>query len=406
MSSKVVSRVAPDQGWSVSSHRRLGKRAACRPANDADPSPPTDRDKSTRVCTFSTHDTFSHLERRAQIVELHAERASLTQIGMSDAFDIARRLPEKAVGMVRVMEKEMRTTMIPLCFTLALMLTASACWDAEGDPQESCTPGDRFEAADGCENCECPESGLRSEAICEAISCPQPEACTPGESFDAGDGCNQCVCPESGLKSEAVCTADGCWSTCKPGETWPVEDGCNTCACPDSGLVDEAICSQKPCETGTSCASNEDCGEGAYCARATSDCGVWQDSDLPTGTCTTKPEICVAGGPGICACDGTWFTNSCEAAAAGLNVNAYGGCGEGPATFACGDKTCHEGQLCSIALNDIVGEGEPAFFATCETMPEACYANGATPSCDCLELDPFQGCTDAGGRLMLYSPGG
>ena len=35
---------------------------------------------------------------------------------------------------------------------------------------------------------------------------PRDEACEPGETFDAADGCNTCECPDSGLVAEAACT--------------------------------------------------------------------------------------------------------------------------------------------------------------------------------------------------------
>ena len=36
------------------------------------------------------------------------------------------------------------------------------------------------------------------------------DTCEPGETFDADDGCNTCECPESGLRSEAACTEADC----------------------------------------------------------------------------------------------------------------------------------------------------------------------------------------------------
>lgn len=218
----------------------------------------------------------------------------------------------------------------------------------EGDP-DACTPGDLFDAPDGCNTCTCPASGKKSEAGCTEMACPydpcldvacgdacsvcdpsdpscvapgvitvcnkdgqcvadapallgcdgDPDACTPGESFDAEDGCNSCVCPASGKKSEAPCTTmacqylpcedkacgdectvcdpsdpncaspgmsmlcnaeglcvaeapnllgcDGDPDACTPGETFDAPDGCNTCTCTASGKKSDALCTLMAC---------------------------------------------------------------------------------------------------------------------------------------------------------------
>jgi hypothetical protein len=45
-----------------------------------------------------------------------------------------------------------------------------------------------------------------------------------------------------------------------------------------------------------------------------------------TGICTPRPESCVAGGPGVCGCDGKPYTNACEAHRAGTDDHPTGTC--------------------------------------------------------------------------------
>ena len=73
------------------------------------------------------------------------------------------------------------------------------------------------------------------------------EECVPGSSFMAADGCNQCQCPESGLVAEAACTERACIEQCEPGTEFGSDDGCNTCVCPESGIRADAACTDRAC---------------------------------------------------------------------------------------------------------------------------------------------------------------
>lgn len=107
---------------------------------------------------------------------------------------------------------------------------ALPAWGSTCDPETGeCLPTTGVAAQD------CATEGL----ICKDGACvaPEDDACIPGESFDAGDGCNTCSCPESGLKSDAICTEIACpedpcagkacganCSTCVEGEACPAVD--------------------------------------------------------------------------------------------------------------------------------------------------------------------------------------
>ena len=67
------------------------------------------------------------------------------------------------------------------------------------------------------------------------------------------------------------------------------------------------------------CQSNDDGAIGEYCAKEPGDCDG-------TGTCTTIPDVCINVFDPVCGCDGNTYTNSCFAAAAGVNVAFDGSC--------------------------------------------------------------------------------
>jgi hypothetical protein len=141
------------------------------------------------------------------------------------------------------------------CAADGLICRDGACVPSEADV---CVPGDTFDADDGCNTCECPGSGLKSEAGCTELSCASL-AC---EGRVCGDTCTLCP-PESGgdcteTEEPKFCNMEGVcqtmmpimceeYDTCTPGDTFLDEDGCNTCTCPDSGRKSEAVCTEMVC---------------------------------------------------------------------------------------------------------------------------------------------------------------
>jgi hypothetical protein len=74
--------------------------------------------------------------------------------------------------------------------------------------------------------------------------------------------------------------------------------------------------------TGKSCGQedgNTQCAPDEYCAKAIGDCEG-------TGTCMSRPEICLQIFDPVCGCDGKTYGNACEAAGAGVNVAHQGSC--------------------------------------------------------------------------------
>ncbi len=65
------------------------------------------------------------------------------------------------------------------------------------------------------------------------------------------------------------------------------------------------------------------CAKGEYCAFATkANCGA---GDM-TGTCATRPQMCMQLYKPVCGCDDTTYSNSCMAASAGVSVLHDGAC--------------------------------------------------------------------------------
>jgi hypothetical protein len=160
--------------------------------------------------------------------------------------------------------------------------------------------GDKFQAADGCNQCSC---GDEREVQCTLIGCG------PGP----GPG------PDPDPDPDPYCTVDG--KRYAPGQQVS-NDGCNTCSCMASGDV---ACTQRACpDPGSSCASlvNElkatlasaqkcasaaDCGQpipGSSCG-CTRDLVARKDADLaPYLALKAKvsEQGCMADGGSTCDC--------------------------------------------------------------------------------------------------------
>lgn len=277
------------------------------------------------------------------------------------------------------------------------------CVDGESD---TCTPGESFEADDGCNTCSCPDNGNKDEAMCTLMACPEecPEgACGPAlgmpnylcEDGITTAGPGDCEMTDDGICSWTVVTCPET-DTCIPGESFLADDGCNTCSCPDSGNKDLAICTKMLCV----CQTSADCGQDYFCDYAADDCGVWGVG----GVCAAKPETCPAGGPGACGCGGISTTNDCEQNAAGHDFFQFGGCTLGEAeTFACGETACAAAtEHCAISMNDIFGPNEPFFYSSCAPLTDGCVQG----DCSCQEVDEWSACYDGTGFTIVFYPGG
>jgi hypothetical protein len=148
------------------------------------------------------------------------------------------------------------------------------------------------------------------------------------------------------------------------------------------------------------CPSDEACEEGESCVAVDGLCGV---GIFARRVCLPAEPAC-EGGESVCGCDGQTYSSQCEALRAGVAVSRFGGCGAPGEAFSCYDLTCDAGQACSVAANDVLGEG-PDFYTNCVDLPDDC---AQAPTCAACypDLDEFSTCVDQPGNLILYYPGG
>ena len=107
--------------------------------------------------------------------------------------------------------------------------TPEECGPAPGMPNDLCEDGETTAGPGDCErqddgSCgwtivECPEptdpcDDLDCQPCVDGQCLGEDEICEPGEWFDAADGCNSCECPESGIIAEASCTEMACIQEC------------------------------------------------------------------------------------------------------------------------------------------------------------------------------------------------
>ena len=142
--------------------------------------------------------------------------------------------------------------------------------------------------------------------------------------------------------------------------------------------------------TGATCDSTE------YCDYPDDLCGAADGS----GTCTPRPTGCPDNYDPVCACGGGVYGNACDAAAAGWDVSALGGCTPPPGYFACGAELCATSvEYCWHYVDDT---GMPDRWA-CMPLPVC-----SSPGCACVNTAPpcAGTCTDGPGGEATYTCGG
>ena len=126
--------------------------------------------------------------------------------------------------------------------------------------------------------------------------------------------------------------------------------------------------------------SSTSCAADAYCSFTPRLCGKGK---LP-GACRPRPAECHDARAPVCGCDGKVHASECEAHAAGVDLDANGGCRERvPGWIACGPRFCDARvSYCEIVLSDVF---ELPTDYTCKPLPAACVPEGdVARSCDCF----------------------
>jgi hypothetical protein len=123
-------------------------------------------------------------------------------------------------------------------------------------------------------------------------------------------------------------------------------------------------------DAGNSCTPGalEPCNDGSYCATPEGECLA------ASGACTPTPAGCPDVIMPVCGCDGATYSNSCEAAAAGVSVDYAEACAA-PTTCTT-NAECTASQFCNSSLLDCNAVG------TCEEKPLFCPFT-FLPVCGC-----------------------
>lgn len=182
-----------------------------------------------------------------------------------------------------------------------------------------------------------------------------------------------------------------CLASCSEGQC--LDDTAQACGCDkvtyrnaclaagaDIELQHLGACRDSPCN------SNADCGAADYC--------FFEEGCSGPGVCQSKPEACPDVWDPVCGCDGQTYGNSCEAAAAGVNVAQSG---------ECGVPKCNRNSDCDALDYCLFDEGCGG-PGVCTTKPFICPLN-FDPVCGCDGKSYGNACEAAAAGVNVASQG-
>ncbi len=247
---------------------------------------------------------------------------------------------------------------------LALVLMLPACNEDPSTPETGNTVSDTAVASDQSDTVD---ADPRFEDVAEEDSVedtPAEDTRADGSEDASSDTPDDLPAPDVTQDTSAVDVPSDA-----PPEDVPTDDASSDVPVEDAPVEDsasDAPSEDVPTDTGGGC--SDGCSGGTYCA---SDIGMCE-FDPADGTCAARPDACPRIYDPVCGCDGESYGNSCEAAAAGMNVVHVGVCE--PAGECDDNGGCSESEFCDLTACALPG--------SCEERPVLCTREYA-PVCGC-----------------------